>query len=320
LAVAQEIAKKEQISTVAKIVAIIVTWNKQQHVIRCIDSVLASTYPIKKVIVVDNASSDGTAKTIKDRYCNSTIVELLENPKNLGGSGGFYTGIKAALDHQPGYLWLLDNDVTVDPDALKNLIFVMEQEQSAGIVGSKVYFAQAPEIIWGLGAYVNYRLGHISVVGDKVKDSGQYSRVMKLDYVPMCSFLISTEVVQQIGLVDPEYFVYSDDVDYCTRAKQAGFEVYNAPNSVAWHDVTLHSQRLSPFAAYYFTRNYIYYFFKYTPAWYKPVTVLLMVLFLIRRLMAAIKYWPGLKTYIEINKATFAGFFDACRGKRGKVY
>lgn len=302
------------------VVAVVVTWNKKAELLRCLDSVLTSTQPLKMIIVVDNASTDGTAEAVTKQFGPDYPLQLIINPKNLGGSGGFFEGIKAALAYQPDYLWLLDNDVILTPNTLAELLIAAEQDPRIGMVGSKVYFAQAPEIIWSIGARVNYWLALISVIGDKVKDEGQFNKILDVDYVPMCSLLVATKVIQAIGLVDPDYFVYGDDADFCTRAKKAGFRVVSAPKSIAWHDVTLNSSRLSPFAMYYYTRNYIHYFLKFTPIWYKPVITLWLLVFLMRRLLATVKYWPGWATFVQVEQATLAGFFDGWRGQRGKVY
>jgi GT2 family glycosyltransferase len=311
---------QEVLAQQKSVVVVIVTWNKRQQVLRCIESVIALSYPLQAIVVVDNASTDGTVQAIRQRFNETYPIYLIRNETNEGGSGGFYRGIEAALNFNPDYLWLLDNDVIVVRETLQELLMVIEREPRAGVVGSKIYFAKTPEIIWAIGARVNHWLATISVLGDKVRDKGQFNRVMQVDYVPMCSMLLSVEVIRIIGSVDPTYFVYGDDADFCTRTKQAGFQILAAPNSVARHDVTLNSQSLSPFAAYYFTRNYTHYFFKFAPIWYKPVVALFLLLFLMRRLLATIKYWPGFAAFVDIEKATLAGFFDACRGIRGQVY
>jgi len=300
------------------VVAVIVTWNKRTQVLRCIESVMASTHPLAAIVVVDNASTDDTATAIRERF--GQTVQLVVNASNKGGSGGFYEGIAAALRYRSEYLWLLDNDVVVAPDALKQLLLVAEEEPRAGIVGSKIYFAEAPEIIWSLGGRLNLERAMNNVVGDKVRDEGQFERIMEIDYVPMCSMLLATKVVTEIGSVDPGYFVYGDDVDFCTRAKRAGFRVLNMPHSKVWHDVTLNSGRLSPFAAYYYTRNRCHNALKFASARHKPITAAWLLIFLMRRLLAPFKYWSDLKTFISIEQAVLVGFFDGWRGKRGKVY
>jgi GT2 family glycosyltransferase len=303
-----------------KVVAVIVTWNKRVEVLRCIESVLASTHPIEAIIILDNASTDGTAEAIKQQFDHTGNIYLLVNRVNKGGSGGFYEGINAALTYKPDYLWLLDNDVIVAPNALSELLLTAETEPGAGIVGSKIYFAQTPQIIWSLGARINFKQARAFTIGDKVRDEGQFQQTLEIDYVPMCSMLLAPKVVERIGSVDPGYFVYGDDVDFCTRARQAGFRVLNAPRSNVWHDITLNSGRLSPFAAYYFTRNRCHNVLKFTPAWYKPVSTGWLLIFLLRRLLATFKYWPGFNTFVLIELAVLAGFFDGWRGKRGKVY
>ncbi|MBE7473836.1 MAG: glycosyltransferase family 2 protein [Anaerolineales bacterium] len=298
--------------------AVIVTWNKRAEVLRCIESVMASTHPLAAIVVVDNASTDDTAATIRERF--GQTVHLVVNSSNKGGSGGFYEGIAAALKYQPEYLWLLDNDVIVAPDALSQLLRVAAEEPQAGIVGSKVYFAQAPQVIWSMGARVNHQRAKISIVGDKVHDEGQFDQLIEVDYVPLCSMLLAVQVIHAIGSVDPAYFVYCDDLDFCTRAKQAGFRVLNAPGSIVWHDITLNSNRMSPFALYYYTRNYIYYFLKFAPAGYRLVTAIWLLVFMLKRLLATVRYWPGFTMFIRLEQAALAGCFDGWRAKRGKVY
>jgi hypothetical protein len=301
-----------------RVVAVIVTWNKLREVWRCIESVMASTQPLQAIVVVDNASTDGTIPALRQEF--GSALYLIVNPYNLGGSGGFYLGIVAALTYQPDYLWLLDNDVIVAPEALSHLLAVAAVEPGAGIIGSKIYFAHSPQLIWSMGARVNHRRAKTRTVGDKVTDEGQFSETLDIDYVPMCSMLVRPKVVDRIGSVDPDYFVYGDDVDFCTRAKRAGFRVLSAPESKVWHDVTLNSSRLSPFAAYYYTRNCCHNALKFTPGWHKPITTGWLLLFLLRRLLAPLKYWPGFKALAQIEQAVLTGFFDAWRGKRGKVY
>ncbi|RME69601.1 MAG: glycosyltransferase family 2 protein [Chloroflexi bacterium] len=310
---------KQRISD-PKVVAVIVTWNKCRQLVRCINSLLYSSYPLEAIVIVDNASTDGTVEVIRRRFARLPKIHLVENETNLGGSGGFFTGINVAARYHPDYFWLLDNDVIVDPGALTQLLAVFHQMPESGIVGSKIYFAESPDIIWSFGARVNHWLGRISVIGDKEKDNGQYDRIIEVDYVPMCSMLVSSRVIEAIGSVDPQYFVYSDDADFCTRSQRAGFKVYSTPDSLVWHDVTLNSQRMSPFAAYYFTRNYVHYFLRFSPRWYRPGIALFLFLFLIRRLLAPIKYWPGKKDFRRIEQATLAGFWDGWRGVRGQVY
>ena len=108
---------------------VIVTWNRKDYVLRLLDSIRRNAYPNWSVLVVDNASSDGSDAAIRREH---PWVRCLRNPVNLGGSGGFNTGLRHYLDEGYDYVWLLDNDVEVEPGALEVLIETLEIHRDAG--------------------------------------------------------------------------------------------------------------------------------------------------------------------------------------------
>ena len=122
----------------AKILIIIVTWNKQDYVINLLNSLKHIQYPLENldILVVDNASNDDTVKLIRQKF---PTVKLICNSENLGGTGGFNTGLAWAFEQAEDtyeYLWLLDNDVVVHENALQELLNTLDQNPDAAIADS----------------------------------------------------------------------------------------------------------------------------------------------------------------------------------------
>ena len=136
------------------IAAVICNYNKSHYVTDCIQSVLESAFTDFDVIVVDNASTDDSVKCIKEKYAGK--VTLLENTENLGGSGGFNTGIRYALQKEYSYGWCLDNDVLVDENAIGELYAFLESHAEAGMAGSKVYHMEVPDYVQQFGIEVDW--------------------------------------------------------------------------------------------------------------------------------------------------------------------
>jgi len=142
---------------------IIVTWNKKNYVIDLLRSLEALNYAHDRldVLVVDNASSDGTVEALKADF---PAIQLLENKENLGGTGGFNTGLQWAAGQPPDaydYLWLLDNDVQVHQDALLELVAILDTHKDVAVAGSTMMQLDFPWRINEMGAYVDRGCGRL---------------------------------------------------------------------------------------------------------------------------------------------------------------
>lgn len=217
----------------SKITAVIVNWNRKNDVIRLLDTVSRLNYPLTKVVVVDNASTDDSVSAIR---CHPLDVILIENPINLGGTGGFNSGIRYALDNlEQDYIWLIDNDATVDPNALSALVYVMEQDTSIAVAGSKILNAHDPNYIVETGAYLDWRTASVQPVNRNVLNSENLPSVIDVEYVAICSALLRISAINIIGLMDERYFLLWDDMDWGISFKMAGFRVVAVNNSIIYH-------------------------------------------------------------------------------------
>lgn len=235
---------------------IITTRNRKNIVLDCLNSVLRMNYTNLEVILMDNASSDGTTEAVKKKFPR---VKIVVSKKNLGIAGGRNAGLKVA---KGGYILFLDSDTVVDINMATELINLIAKDAKIGIVVPKIYFFDEPNRIWYAGAKVNLFTSRTKNIGVYELDQGQYEQVYEVSHGPT-AFLCRKEVIERIGDHEEKYFMSYADLDFAIRAKKNGFRVLFAPKAKLWHRIATGQDRNSirdllgtfPPRAYYFARN-----------------------------------------------------------------
>ncbi|OGG11614.1 hypothetical protein A2Z00_04535 [Candidatus Gottesmanbacteria bacterium RBG_13_45_10] len=260
-----------------RVATVIVNWNGKNDTLSCLASLRAlKLHDItNEIIVVDNGSTDGSAERIQKKFSN---VHLIKNADNLGFAGGCNMGVRYALNIGVEHIWFLNNDTIVDPHALVGLLNVLREGQK-GIAGSKIYFAPGREyhndkykesergrIIWFAGGSIDWGNMYASHRGIDEVDRKQYDTPQETQYITGCSMMVDRVVFETIGLFDERYFLYLEDLDFCLRAKRAGFSLWYAPLSVLWHmNAGSTGKPGHALHDYYFTRNRLLIGFSYAP-------------------------------------------------------
>ncbi len=196
------------------ICCIIVTYNRLQLLKESINSVLMYKDKIKKIIVVNNASTDGTTEYL-DNICNSeNKLVHVKLEKNIGGSGGFYEGIKKSFEYNCDWVWIMDDDTIVKKGSLENLIKPIEEVDNVGFVCSKV--------VWNDG---NIHYMNIPQIKPIVKGIpfNRYENYLVIDSCSFVSVLINTKAIRKVGLPYKEFFIWSDDTEYTQRISNNGY-------------------------------------------------------------------------------------------------
>ena len=217
-----------------RVYVIILNWNGKEETLRCLSSVLEMDYPCYRVLVVDNASSDGSVEAIRAAF---PAVELLVNKGNLGFSAGNNEGIQYALHGGADYVLLLNNDTQVERNALTALVAGCEADPAVGLASGKVYYFDRPQVIYYAGAKQGRLPLLPRVIGVGEEDHGQYEQAQEVDYVWGQAMLIKRQVIESVGLLDPQFFMYYEDLDYCLRAKRAGYKIVCLPAARVWHKI-----------------------------------------------------------------------------------
>lgn len=237
------------------ITAIIVTYNRKKLLERCLSAITTQTRRPDAVLVIDNASTDGTPawlhKWMPLHLPQATLIAL---DQNTGGAGGFAAGMKLAFENGAEWVWMMDDDAEPHPEALEQLMRVATDP-------SHVYGSLAvcgDETSW-LTTVLNPPLGEV----ERPEDVPEHAEVQSL---PFLGFLIHRDLVARIGLPDTGYFIAADDVEYCIRAQRAGAKIIMAglsriehpksrPYKVKVLGRTLTCLALPPWKRYYDTRN-----------------------------------------------------------------
>ena len=185
---------------------------------------------------------------------------LIKNGANYGFAEGNNIAIRYALKVlNPKYVLLLNNDTVVDRAFLNELITVAESSEEIGCVGPKTYyydyFGQADVISFAGGKFAMWR-GKSIHIGLKEVDRGQYDTVTNVGYVEGSCLLARRKALEAVGLLDPAYYLYWEEADWCMRAQKAGFKLLYVPKGKIWHKVSASSRpNTNPMIDYYFTRN-----------------------------------------------------------------
>ena len=215
-------------STYPLVFVVVLNSNGWADTRECLNSLRRLDYENRHVVAVDNGSTDNSEARIRRSFPEVTVLQA---EKNLGFSGGNNLGIRHALAQGAAFVWLLNNDTTVEPTALSALVNVAETDARIGIVGSVLYFADHRERVqaWGGGTF-NALLGKTSCSMKPIQAS-------ELDFITGASMLLRRGLLEDAGLLDEIFFFYMEDTDLCFRAKQRSWRIAVAEESVVYHKV-----------------------------------------------------------------------------------
>src|SRR3990170_339667 len=204
-----------------RVAVVVLNWNGLADTSECLESLRAIAYPNYETIVMDNGSSGDDAEVLQQRFGDS--IRLIVSPRNLGFAGGCNSAMRDALAGEADYVLLLNNDVTVDPQFLDELVRAAEGLPDAAALCPKIYFHDRPTVICSTGGRLNPLAGAARQVGRGEEDRGQYEQVAERDYADGACMLIKREALERVGLLDEEYFAYWEETDWCARAAEAGY-------------------------------------------------------------------------------------------------
>jgi GT2 family glycosyltransferase len=234
---------------------ILLNWNQPHFTLACLHSLNKITYPNFNVIVVDNGSVDDSISQMDAVKSELNYkLEIIANDKNLGFAEGNNVGIRRGLELKADYVLLLNNDTEVAPGFLEPLVQMNESNHKIGITGPKIYYYDQPDLIWSAGGIFT-KEGWTQQLGVNQPDSPELNKLRKVDYVSGCAMLVKRSVIEKVGMLDPRFFIYYEETDWCGRTAKGGFEIWYVPESILWHKISLKARDLSPRYIYLMTRN-----------------------------------------------------------------
>ncbi len=228
---------------------IVVNWNGRAFLQECLDSLLAQTYPRREVVVVDNASTDGSVAWLKSQY--GTRITVIENSHNDGFGTGMNIGFQAATGD---FFAILNNDAVAAPRWLEELLTGMFVDPAVGMCACKVLFAHDPRLINSAGNFL-YPDGVSARRGFQELDTGQYDRVEETLFPDGSAALYRKAMLDEIGGFDEQFFVYSEDTELGLRGWLMGWRCLYIPTAVVYHAHSGTMSRFSPKKALLVERN-----------------------------------------------------------------
>jgi GT2 family glycosyltransferase len=243
-----------------KVFAVVLNWNRTADTLACLDSLAQSTYDDLHVIVVDNGSRFSCRPDVEKSH---PWVEVIENERNLGYSGGNNVGIRRALEGGAAYVWVLNNDTVVDPDAIARLVECAERHPHAAAAGGRVLRADRPDVLWMTWGRVTWRQSLIALEGQDEPDSARFDGERAVEWIPGCSILFRADALRDVGLFDEDFFAYHEDVDWAARARERGWEIWYTGGSRIRHAIHASSggeeASFTGFRSYLSARNSVLY-------------------------------------------------------------
>jgi GT2 family glycosyltransferase len=230
---------------------IIVTHNCADTMTECLRSLEESTVP-STLFVVDNASSDGTVPMVRSIAPEATMLEQAEN---FGFAGGCNLGIRAAQSLRPDYLFFLNPDASVDRRCIETLVAAMDANPELAVV-SPVILSGLSGDIWYAGAELDLTRGQVDHLGWNQPNLDPAPGVTPTGRPTGCAMLVRRTVVDEVGFMDPSYFLYWEETEWTLRFREAGHHVGFVPRATATHFVSATTGGWgSKIYEYYFLRN-----------------------------------------------------------------
>ena len=240
--------------------AIIVNYNGGEPVLKCIHSLMEQSLTPDHIVVVDNQSTDGSPHKLRTMYPGLTIIE---NGYNAGWGVGCNVGIKS-IDSE--YVALINNDAYLDTRCLEEMVKAIQMRPNYGSCASKIFLWDDPKTIEVAGVMI-YKDGS-SIGRGRLQSSDKYSDFQEVFCASDCCSLYRRRALLEIGLYDPDFFMYCDDTDIGWRLQLTGWKCIYNPQAIAFHAHSRSSGSYTDFKAYHVERNRLFLCLKYFPFLY----------------------------------------------------
>ncbi len=273
-----------------KIAVVVVTYNRLHWLRKNLDALFNQTRIPDRIIVVDNASSDGTADYLNKISGTHENLSVLRLKENLGGSGGFSEGLKYAVNRGADWIWMMDDDALPYSDALSNLADgIKNVDENVGVLLSHITSRKNP------------------------KKMNTFTYAISGTFV---GFAVRSSVVERVGFPDSGFFIYADDYDYSIRIRKAGFKIIKVNTSLIYHKDWAKQKKIFKFPfikpqipswkTYYIVRNTLN-----ASRHFKIFYIAVWLYFFFDRFVWSYVN-PSTKRYV------FKGFKDGVNGVKGK--
>ncbi len=237
--------------TAPSVYTIVLNYNNYPDTVETLESVFSLDYDANSVLLVENSSDKKIIRNIRSHFPN---LQVIENQKNLGYSGGNNIGIQHAISNGADYIFLLNNDVTLEKDLLKKCISSMEISRDCAACQPVIAFSEDRDIIWSAGTQEFFGYPRLFLKGKKFIKNGIKTSPFGL---VGCAVIFRKTALQQIGFFDESLFLMHEETDWCIRARKMNFSLLIITNTRAYHKISVTIGLFSKIYLYYVSRNWL---------------------------------------------------------------
>ncbi len=262
---------------------ILLNWNGAIDTIECLESLRRCKYDNFHVVILDNASKDNSVKRLREYLIENDIsfseyimrkdnflemvknsipsekflrsVKLIMSEENLGFCKGNNVGLKFSALAGADYILLLNNDTICEPDFLEPMVSECESNKNIGLAGGIICYAEEPAIVWWAGGKFDYFLETKRIGDGRFFDSMNLKEPFKTDWISGCMMLIPRRIYEEVGGLDEDYFIWSEEWDISLRVRARGYSLVVVPSSKIYHKIGKSLGVMVPLYYYYATRN-----------------------------------------------------------------
>lgn len=285
-----------------KVAVILVNFRGVELTLACARSVLASRDVDVKLIVVENASGDDSARILAERLPEAHLVI---SPVNGGFTGGNNLGFIEARQFEPDYVFLLNNDTTIEADCIAKLVAEAARDPRIGLLNPRIWRGDDRTKLWFGGSKFSLWTGRVHQVGRKKSGDHGLPTACDIPFATGCALLIPITVLDRVGPLDDSLFAYAEDLDLSLRARAAGYRIRYVPTASIWHFESASFRRSGSGALhqYFAARNELRVIGRYV-AWYQWPSFL--ATFLVNHI--------GRFTVLSIMRADYRALLATYRG------
>ena len=235
-----------------RVCVILVNWNGRDDTLECLDSLRAIEYSNLQILVVDNGSRDDSVDALRAAFPD---VEIIETKANLGFTGGNNVGIRRALSNGADFVFLLNNDTTIAPRAISELVKAAQENPKFGLLTPVINYYDRPDEAWFGGARLDIKNGIAVHDNSYPPQTGETLR--EIPWASGCAMFFPAELLRRLKGFDDRFFLNWEDVDLSLRVRRAGFKIGLVPSARVWHKVGRSFEQTSHSASglYYGFRN-----------------------------------------------------------------
>lgn len=290
------------------LVIIIVNLDLKDDTVACIDSLIQAGASLEQIILVDNGSHDDSVNFIRNRF--GLALEIIEAKENRGYAAGLNLGIAQALKKDYQWMLLMNNDTLVERDFLIEFEKATQTGKAYTLFAPMILYHSHPDRVWFLGGkVVPGTMISYHIYRDQ-QEPANLPDLIPVDIVHGCAMLVHRDVFQKIGLFNDISLIYAEEVDFCWRARLAGFQMVAVPHARMYHKISAYMSKQKPRTRYLRVRNQIWFYRRYARG---LLFVVMFIFSIIHSVGWVMKDF--VRGHASLLGPTWAGWLDGWRGR-----